>query len=323
MEKLLKKFLNGTCTPEEFDVLVQYFRDNNKDEVFSLQFCKIWQDAMNNEDTRHNEELIEKVHLKITEEKSELYRKKYLVIRRLLRVASIVILILLVSFFFHYKNTWQASQLSIYETISTPHGAKTSIKLPDGTLVFINSGSNLSYNRNFGKSREVQLSGQAYFNVSAKVSPFVVKTPYAKIEAKGTSFDVKAFLDDEFETTLVEGSVEINSYSNEKILLEPGQQAILDTTNKFVVKNVNTDLYTSWKDGKLIFINEPFLKVAKQLERWYNVKIEITGESLKNLGYTGKIEMETFSEVLELINITTPIQYKFDKDTRTLRISGQ
>ena len=82
-------------------------------------------------------------------------------------------------------------------------------------------------------------------------------------------------------------------------------------------------MITSWKEGKLIFEKEPFANVATALERWYNVKIELQGEKLKRLGYTGTIEMETFSEVLELIKSTTPIKYKFDKNTRILKISGK
>jgi ferric-dicitrate binding protein FerR (iron transport regulator) len=160
--------------------------------------------------------------------------------------------------------------------------------------------------------------------VAKEFKPFVVKTGYGNIEAKGTSFDVKAYLNENFETTLVEGSVKIEGIKKQTVILKPGQQSILTpTSDVFVLKDVNTGLFTSWKEGKLIFVNEPFKNVARELERWYNVKIELRGQKLKDLCYTGTIEMETFGEVLELINTTTPINHIFDKRTRLLIINGR
>jgi transmembrane sensor len=86
---------------------------------------------------------------------------------------------------------------------------------------------------------------------------------------------------------------------------------------------VNSNLITFWKDDKQILVKEPFTNVARELVRWYNVKIEIQGNRLKNLGYTGTIEMETFGEILELLNTTTPIKYQYNKNTRILKIAGR
>jgi ferric-dicitrate binding protein FerR (iron transport regulator) len=122
---------------------------------------------------------------------------------------------------------------------------------------------------------------------------------------------------------LVEGSVKVRNNVNQVATLKPGEQSIITSANKFSMNKVNTGLITSWIDGKLMFVKEPFQNVATELERWYNVKIELQGEKLKRLGYTGTIEMETFSEVLELINTTTPIKYKFNKNTRILKIYGR
>jgi ferric-dicitrate binding protein FerR (iron transport regulator) len=137
----------------------------------------------------------------------------------------------------------------------------------------------------------------------------------------GTSFDVKAYTNENFETTLVEGSVKVSDKTNRIVTLKPGQRSIISTNNEFALNEVNTDLVTSWREGKLIFVKEPFANVAKELERWYNVKIELQGERLKKLCYTGTIEMESFVEVLHLINTTTPIKSRFDKNTRILKIS--
>ena len=187
----------------------------------------------------------------------------------------------------------------------------------------MNSGSTISFPKQYTAIRNVELTGQAYFKVIKDGKPFIVKTRLGAIEVMGTSFDVKAYNDETFETTLVEGSVKVSNNTNQLETLKPGQQSAITLANEFSIEEVNTELSTSWREGRLMFVNEPFANVAKALERWYNVKIELQGDKLKKLGYTGTIEMETFVEVLELINTTTSIRYKFDKNTRILKISGR
>jgi len=222
-----------------------------------------------------------------------------------------------------YNKPEKQLYTSIIETVTTPYGARTSFKLPDGSEVWLNSGSKISFPKQYGKVRNVELLGEAYFEIVKDGKPFVVKTNLGTVEVMGTSFDAKAYADEPFETTLVEGSVKVCNNTNQVATLKPSQQTTITPANELSLKDVNTELSTSWREGRLMFVKEPFGKVARQLERWYNVKIELQGEKLKKLGYTGTIEMETFGEVLELINTTTPIKYKFNKNTRILKISGR
>jgi ferric-dicitrate binding protein FerR (iron transport regulator) len=243
--------------------------------------------------------------------------------RNLLKVAAILITGLIISTLFLYIKPEKQFNLATIETVTTPYGARTSFKLPDGSEVWLNSGSTISFPKQYGQIRNVELTGEAFFEVVKDGKPFRVKTSLGLIEVMGTSFDVKAYKDESFETTLVEGSVKVNDNTHQLATLKPGQQSVITSANEFSMKEVNTELSTSWREGKLMFVKEPFANVAKALERWYNVKIELQGERLKKLGYTGTIEMETFGEVLELINTTAPIKYKFDKKTRVLMISGR
>jgi transmembrane sensor len=324
MEKLYRKYLNSTCNPDEFNEVLNILCTKENDDKLSSLLEKSWRDVLlENTDGRQNNRLLDRIHHHIALEESNIYIKRFVIANNLLKIAAILIVGLIISTVLIYNRSKTQIYSDTIENIKTPFGAKTSFKLPDGSDVWLNSASVLSYKKQFGKIREVELSGQAYFDVTNDGKPFIVKTRFGNIEVSGTSFDVKAFDDDDFETTLVEGIVKIRNIENKVITLKPGQQSIINPDNEFEIKDVKTDLFTSWKDGKLIFINEPFHKVARQLEKWYNVKIEIHGERLKNLGYTGKIEMETFSEVLDLINVTTPIKYKFDKNTRVLKIYGQ
>ena len=327
MEKLLRKYVNGTCNPNEFEEVVSLLSSESGSNKISPFLMSFWNETLNARpsDVPSNSHLLEKIRFRIAMEESKVNAKRVNLFRNLLRFAAAIIAGLLITsgiVFYNIKKQFD-SEKSIIENVSVPYGAKTSLVLPDGTEVWLNSGSTISYPKRYGDTRNVDLAGQAYFHVVKNSKPFIVKTKYGGVEVTGTSFDVKAYDDDSFETTLVEGSVKVKNINNKFINLDPGQQAILTDDNKFLLKNVNTELFTSWKDGKLIFVNEPFEKVAKQLERWYNVKIELQGERLKKLGYTGTIEMETFGEVLELINTTAPITHKFDKNSRILRIKGK
>lgn len=207
------------------------------------------------------------------------------------------------------------------QNISVPYGAKTNIELPDGSLVWLNAGSSLSYPSKFNKTREVTLIGEGFFDVRKDQKPFIVETNYGEVEVKGTSFDVKAFADDYLQTTLVSGSVLVREKGNGKeVTLKPGEQANV-VGDQIDIKRVETEIFTSWKEGKLIFNNEYLPIAVKRLERWYNVKIVLEKDKrLQKIKYNGTLELESFSEVLELLKVTSPIDYSYNEKTRTIKI---
>lgn len=207
------------------------------------------------------------------------------------------------------------------QNIYVPFGAKTKIVLPDSSCVWLNSGSSFSYPSEFGKVRSVQLTGEAFFEVTKSGNPFVVSTNFGDIEVKGTSFNVQAFSGETFLTTLERGSVLVREKVNRKeVTLRPGQQALLDR-GRLSVKSVETDLYTSWKEGKLIFRKEYLPAVVKRLERWYNMKIVLDDDSrLDKIWFNGTLEMESFTEVMDLLKLTSPIEYSYNHKTRTMNI---
>ena len=327
MEKQFTKYLNGTCNPDEFaEVIKAICSDENKDNV-STEILKLWEETLKTAiENKENSQLLDKIHHRIALEESKSVAQRFTLYRNLLKVAAVFIMGLITATVLLYKRhdtPLKQVYAAIIETVTTPYGARTSFKLPDGSEVWLNSGSKISFPRQYDTLRNVELSGEAYFNVIKDGRPFRVKTGYGNVEVMGTSFDVKTYINENFETTLVEGSVKVRNNTNKIATIKPGQQSVITSANEFSIHEVNTDLITSWREGKLMFVKEPFQNVARQLERWYNVKIELQGEKLKKLGYTGTIEMENFSEVLELINTTTPIKYKFNKNTRILKISGR
>jgi transmembrane sensor len=324
MEKQINKYLNGVANPEEFSEVLQVLCSAENEGIVTSELFKSWEKTQSSAiESRENDQLLDKIHHRIALEESEISSKKFRIYQNLLRVAAILIVGLIISTIVIYNRPQSDVYSMAIETVKTPFGARTNFKLSDGSEVWLNSGSVISFPRQFGIIRNIELSGQAYFKVSKDGKPFIVKTASGSVEVMGTSFDVKDYKDENFETTLVEGSVKVIDNKNQLLTLKPGQQAVINGEQVLSMKAVKTELITSWRDGKLIFDKEPFQNVAKKLERWYNVKIELQGERLKKLGYTGTIEQETFGEVLELINATTPIIYSFNKKERILKISGR
>lgn len=188
-------------------------------------------------------------------------------------------------------------------------------------MVWLNSGSTISFPAEFESKRPVHLVGEAFFDVVKSKKTFIVETEYGDVEVKGTCFNVKAFhADNLLETTLEEGSISFKDQNKEDgIDLQPGEQ-LIKTTQGISIKKVETKYYTSWKEGKLLFNREPFPDFIKKLERWYNVKIEYSDPGLNDLWYTGNIEMESISEVMEMISKAAPISYDYNRDTRIFTI---
>jgi transmembrane sensor len=209
---------------------------------------------------------------------------------------------------------------AVKQKINVPYGARTQFMLPDSSLVWLNSGSEILFPSYFDGERPVQLKGEAYFEVKKETTPFVVSTVFGNVVVKGTSFNVKAYHDGSFETTLVNGEVHVLTEKGDEVTLRPGHQAI-STETGLKVDKVETDLYTSWTEGQLIFRKEYLPKLVKRMERWYNVKIELDRDKrLENIHYTATIEMESFSEVLTLLKVTASVDYTWDEKTRVIKL---
>ncbi len=316
-------FLQGELSEEEEKELLTWIKEGGEDrkKLFREQ-----QDLFREKIVRHQNKQTDRQWEKLTVQ-LEGYpfhtlqdRQRSVPLRWIMAVAAAFILGLVIPAVFNFteKNSPQ-NEVQVQE-ISIPYGAKTSFILPDGSKAWLNSGSTLSFPEQYHGKRTVSLKGEAYFEVVKNRDPFIVSTEYGNVEVLGTSFNVKAYHDGEFESTLVEGSVQVNGSGNRSFTLAPGQQSYLNERGELHVRNVTPVLFTSWKEGKLIFYREPFARMTKRLERWYNVTIEVKDEEMKDLWFTGTIEMETLSEVMDLIRRTMPVQYDYNQKTRTLRI---
>jgi transmembrane sensor len=232
-------------------------------------------------------------------------------------------------------------------TVSTRPGSRSKVQLPDGTQVWLNSDSRLTYNQGFpADSREVQLTGEAYFDVAKdKSHPFVIHTSTVDIKVLGTSFNVRSYDNERnTETALFQGSIQVSLHNNpeQKILLKPDQKLIVQN-NKLSVTGIspgpaknNTDeplitlgkvhfqkkdssaTETLWMKNQLALDGATLDEVALQIERWYGVKVFITDERLKSIHYNAVFEDESLQQVLEALRLSGNFTYTIHKKEVTI-----
>lgn len=202
-----------------------------------------------------------------------------------------------------------------YTTVSTRNGQNSKIILPDSSVVWINSGTKLSYNTNFAvHDRSIKLTGQAFFQITRNEQmPLTVTCKDLKVKVLGTRFDVSAYPEDRNVSVVLEsGSVELQQAKNQSFIetLKPGEKAEFDTERcELSITKVDSYNDTSWKDGILIFRNESMDNVFKKLERWYNIDIEVKNPKVNQLIFNATIVNENVGEIFDLIKFTCAISY--------------
>lgn len=257
-----------------------------------------------------------------------LFRKEKGVNRSLiLKIAAVITIALLTgSGWFIMDRDIPSAPLASYEAQPS---LMEEITLPDGSKVSLNSGSIIEIAHGFNESnREVYLEGEAFFEVERDTArPFIVKTESnLQVRVLGTSFNVKSYKSDQtIETTLVSGKVELiqNNKKRHVIALSPNQKATFNKAeDKINIDQVSTAEITSWKEGVLIFDNEPVQNVLNSLERWYDVEIRIKDREINNYTFSGKVERKTnIEEVLELIEASSPVKYQYNEKQKTFILS--
>ncbi len=254
-------------------------------------------------------------------------------------------------FYYNQVNPSSQKQIVAKSEVSTKNGSRTKIQLPDGTSVWLNSSSKLTYeNENFGaKIREVSLVGEAYFDVVKNpAKPFIIHTAKMDIKVLGTVFNVKSYPGDKTtETSLIQGSVEVTlNDRQEKIMMKPNEKLIINNddskslplNNKATSQKLspaatkpiielshltrypsdNSVVETGWINNKLIFTNETLEEIATKMQRWYSVTIIIKNEQLKKELLTGSFEKETMQQALKALQFTTRFNYRIEKDIITI-----
>lgn len=199
-----------------------------------------------------------------------------------------------------------------YATLTTPRGGQYQITLPDGSKVWLNAASSITYPARFeGAQRTVKLQGEAYFDIAEnKAQPFIVETEGQQLTVTGTTFNVDAYADSEtIITTLVSGSVNIaDAEGSTTVKLQPGQQALLHH-GRFTTKKVDTQVATAWVRGEFVFHYTTLAEILPQLERWYDIEVDI--DPIPQEEFYAEIKRNMpLSTVLKAIEETSNVKFE-------------
>ncbi|WP_430974121.1 FecR family protein [Sunxiuqinia rutila] len=233
--------------------------------------------------------------------------------------AALVLLIGISSIMFWLGGNYKINkkQSVHYSTVVAEYGQIAHVILPDSSVVWLNSGTKLTYSNDFAvNSRHLKLEGQAFFEISKnKNLPLKVATEAGiSVKVLGTKFDVKAYPgDDQVNVVLEEGSVELESFKNQgtKQKLVPGEMMTYNVSeNRMNIARIETGDYTSWKEGALVFKDEPMQQVIRKLERRYNVEVEVINTAVYQSIFNANFKNESLKEILDFIEFSCPITYQ-------------
>ena len=225
-----------------------------------------------------------------------------------------------------YSTTSAVNDNIPCNTLTTPRGGEYLLTLADGTRVWLNTESQLRYPVKFtGKQRTVYLIGEAYFDVHPDAShPFTVISGPAEITVLGTSFNLRAYPEEDIVTTLVSGAVQMSEkIGGQSVRLAPGEQGCLEKTNGYITKQeVDTYLHTAWKDGRIVFRDMRLEDLFTTLARWYDLEVFYLNPEVKDIRFTGDMDKtERFEDILRIIEQNRRV--RFHIKGHTVSISWQ
>lgn len=341
--QLIARKLSGEASPEEIKELDTLLKEYPEDAYFHSLLADYWtapvsvidEDADSEAHFRH---ILDAAASEAQEPEAgpvsePVYKSRPHYIRTLLAVAAVFAGLIFFSWLYvkQFRSQSGIAETSRIETIAKP-GAKSRLLLPDGSTVWLNSGSRISYPASFTDSlREVELEGEAYFDVAKNAGrPFVVHTRDIDVRVLGTAFNVKCYPEDgRTEATLIRGSVLVSKTGGsrqETVLLRPHEKVVVyrapenvsAVPHEMIVKPLKRNaadtamVETAWVYNKLVFDGEDFREIATEMERWYNVKIVINDSTIARYRFHAKFENESITEVLAALRLSLPFAFKIN-----------
>ncbi|HUX57357.1 MAG TPA: FecR domain-containing protein [Bacteroidales bacterium] len=316
-EILITRYLTGEAGQEEIDELQKWLGASDDNLLYFQQLKIIWDNSehFNNEKMIDVDKAFNLINKRVT------FRSPVTNFWHYWNKIAAVLLIPLVLgnllYFLFRANNYTTTQEPVYNELFAAFGTRSALKLSDGTSVWLNSGSSIKYPDRFvGNNRTIFLKGEAYFEVESDLKkPFIVETSSLSVKATGTKFNVSGYTSaEEAEVTLVSGKVEVSLTDDKKNIksstLDINQHFSFNKINRTTsISNVDTYKYIAWKDGKLVFRNEPLSNVVNKISQVFNIDIEIKGEEIQNYCFRATFQDESLTEILKLLKISSPIDY--------------
>lgn len=327
-EDLLLRYLNGRCTPEETQQILEWLSKPGSREKLDAIFKKYWLNpkgkSLPSVDYDH---LLHRIHHKVG-----IHRKKHkslILWNKAMRVAANIALLLFSAFFlregllYHEKNPEESQVITSRNIVRvTGPGEKLNLKMSDGTKITLNAQSEISFSMPFGPDeRLVNLKGEAFFEIAQDtLRPFRVQTDALVTTALGTQFNVLA-RGETFKVALTEGRVKVG-HLTEAVELSPGQMALWDSKKKEELPTVtrfNQARVTAWKEGKLMFDRKPLGNILRDLETWYGVEMRIDPELDMERKVIGTFQNKNLKDILTGLSFSTGFDFQIRGKTVTIK----
>jgi transmembrane sensor len=316
--KRIGNYINGESDDREKAWAESLFLNGENNSTLRHLLEKDWDELVIDETVSEEQlsHLLDKIHHNIRQAES---KKMKTILRRITRVymkaAAILLLPLLIGGILVYSylssHIFTKDSSGAGSSIYAPMGARVSFYLPDGTFGMLNSGSKLSYCLPFTNNRSVVLEGEAWFEVNHDENhPFKINAGNSILKVLGTKFNVSAYpVENYVEVVLEDGKVEfLENSSSESIAMVPSERLIFQ--NGKLSKSVTDPLkYNAWTEGKLVFRGDPMAEVARRIERWYNVKVNLADKKLEKYSFRAIFLDEALEDVLRYLSMTSPIKY--------------
>ena len=326
---LIGRHLAGETTPQE-DKKLEEIVANSPEAASKLEeLSEVW-DSLNYQ--RSSPELVSE-----SEKNEEIWdktfgaeqRKKYkkVDIQKIVKVAAVIAIFAIAPYIaFNFVDNGPVKEIQI-STIQkeTKPGQKSTITLQDGTIVYLNSGSKISYQSNYNDSlRIIELEGQAFFDIFRdEQKPFIVRCRNLEVEALGTSFDVNGYRDAPIQVSLLTGSVRLSVPSKqdqEDIILSPGEFSIVDESDEFIARGTfNPYNVLAWKEGRLMFRNNTLKEITPKLALWFGVTFKVDPEVNLTKPFTATFEKENLDNIL--LNMESVLDFEYIKEGNTIEIT--
>jgi len=321
--ELIKRYCEENSTKAEREKLLSWFTDLECEKDLRHKYRTYWDELENPDEIENYNDaaLLGNLYRQMHRESSLQGRRKlgtYRLVHYLTRIAAVLFIPLLVFALAGRDKIFRADSGIAYSKIYAPLGTRTMFSLPDGTTGSLNGGSTLEFPTEFrGPTRDIRLRGEAYFNVAENTGkPFVVSGSDYQVKVLGTSFNILGYPEDSVvRVTLVSGKLEVAARRNGTVqylgMLQPEQMCEYDTRAASCrIRTADVNKVTAWKDGKLVFRDDPLGEVVQRINRWYNVDLFIRDHNLETHPYRATFQDESLEEVLKLLALSAPIGHR-------------
>lgn len=329
IDELIANYLTEGLDKNALDELKTWIAASAENQQYFIRQREIWFSAVSREaaSVYDKDKAFENFRNRVESQKEiQSTSRRGFSLSALWRYAAVVAIIIAVGCISYWQGEVNVKDTFADISVEAPLGSKTKLYLPDGTLVWLNAGSRMTYSQGFGvDNRKVELEEEGYFEVKRNEKiPFFVKTKDLQLQVLGTKFNFRDYPEDhELVVSLLEGKVGLNNLLREEkeAVLSPDERAVLNKANGLLtVESVTASNASQWTDGYLFFDEELLPDIAKELERSYNVKIHIANDSLKTFRFYGNFvrREQNIQEVLEALASTEKMQYKIEERNITI-----